>query len=110
VNIGSLTRGSLSQDDVARIPSVARLVFSPEGIEATKIPVRHAPASEVFDMATRDQIELRASMIEEFVDHLQTVLSPSAQTSLRDAVRNLPGVPDEVKEQAVLYIERAGGR
>jgi DNA repair exonuclease SbcCD nuclease subunit len=110
VNIGSLTRGSLSQDDLARVPSVARLDFSPEGVEATKIPVRHSPASEVFDVATRDQIELRASMIEEFVDHLQTVLSPASQTSLRDAVQNLSGVPDEVKEQAVLYIERAGGR
>lgn len=110
VNIGSLTRGSLSQDDITRIPSVARLDFSPEGIEATKIPLRSAPASEVFDFATRDQLELRSSMIEEFVDHLQAVLAPSAQRSLRDAIRNLPGVPDEVKEQAVLYVERAGGR
>ena len=110
VNIGSLTRGSLSQDDLARIPSVARLDFSPEGIEATKIPLKHTPASEVFDLVAKDQTDLRASMMEEFVDHLQAALAPSAQGSLRDAIRNLPGVPDEVKEQAVLYVEKAGGR
>jgi DNA repair exonuclease SbcCD nuclease subunit len=110
LNTGSLTRGSLSQDDLDRKPSVVRLDFSEGGVVVTQVPLLAAASSEVFDLATRDQVELRSSMMEDFVGHLQAVLSPATRGSLRDAIRALPGIPDEVKEQAVFYVEKAGGR
>lgn len=110
INTGSLTRGSLSQDDLDRKPSVVRLDFSEGGVVVTQVPLLAAASSEVFDLATRDQVELRSSMMEDFVEHLQAVLSPATRGSLRDAIRALPGIPDEVKEQAVFYVEKAGGR
>ena len=110
INTGSLTRGSLSQDDLDRKPSVVRLDFSEGGVVVTQVPLLAAASSEVFDLATRDQVELRSSMMEDFVGHLQAVLSPATRGSLRDAIRAFPGIPDEVKEQAVFYVEKAGGR
>lgn len=109
VNVGSLTRGSLSQDDRARIPSVVHLSFTAESVSATKISVTHAPPEEVFDLEKRDHVEMRENMIEEFVGHIQTILAGSSGRSVRDALRDMPDIPDEVREQALLYIEKAGG-
>lgn len=108
VNIGSLTRGSLSQDDLGRTPSIVHLRFA-ETVTAEKIALRHAPAGEVFDIEARDVSVMRENMIEEFVGNIKTILTTKSNRSIRDAIRDLPGVPDEVKEQALLYVEKAGG-
>jgi exonuclease SbcD len=110
VNIGSLTRGALSQDSLDRVPSVAVMRFDRDGFTIEKLSVPHAPASDVFDLVKRDAEQIQQTMIEEFVDHLSQTFAPSAQKSLTDAVRDIPGVPDSVREKAINYIERAGGR
>ena len=110
INIGSLTRGALSQDSLDRVPSVAVMRFDIDGFTVEKVTVPHAPASEVFDLVARDKDEIQQTMIEEFVDHLSQALAPSAQKSLTDAVRDTPGVPDSVRERVINYIEKAGGR
>ena len=109
VNIGSLTRGALSQDNLDRTPSVAVIRFSLEGIRATKVVVPHALAGDVFDLVARDKDVLQQSMIEEFVEHLSQTFTPTAHKSLTDLVREIPGVPDSVRELAIHYIEKAGG-
>lgn len=109
VNIGSLTRGSLAQDDLDRIPSVVHLRFDERGVTCEKIPLRFSPTSEVFDLEARDIRKLRENMMEEFVDSIQKILSDGNERSIRDAIRDLPGVPVQVKEQAILYVEKAGG-
>jgi DNA repair exonuclease SbcCD nuclease subunit len=109
VNTGSLTRGSLSQDDLDRVPSAVHLKFTTAGITAEKIALRHTPAGEVFDLEARDTANLRENMIEEFVGNIKSILMAKSERSVRDAIRDLPNVPDKVKEQALLYIEKAGG-
>lgn len=109
INTGSLTRGSLSQDDLDRKPSAVLLKFTSEGITAEKIELKHAPSSEVFDLERRDTVKLRENMIEEFVGNIKSILTAKSGHSIRDAIRDMPNVPDEVKEQALLYVERAGG-
>ena len=110
INTGSMTRGSLAQDDLSRVPAVVSLQFdSVSGFSCQKVPLRHAPSSEVFDLEARDLKDLREDMIEDFVDNLKTILSKGSERSVRDAIRDLPGVPVQVREQALLYVEKAGG-
>lgn len=110
VNIGSLTRGALSQDSLDRVPSVAVMRFDLDGMTVEKVAVPHAPAGEVFDLVAKDKDNLQQTMIEEFVEHLSQTFAPSAQKSLTDAVRDTPGIPDLVRERTIHYIEKAGGR
>lgn len=110
VNTGSLTRGALSQDSLDRVPTVTVVQFDIDGVTATKVVVPHAPASEVFDIVAKDKDTLQQTMIEEFVEHLSQTFAPSSQKSLTDAVRDIPGVPDAVRERSINYIEKAGGR
>ena len=53
VNIGSLTRGSLSQDNLDRIPSAAVLRCTEQGVEIEVKPLNVRPAEEVFDVEGR---------------------------------------------------------
>lgn len=110
VNIGSLTRGALSQDSIDRIPSVAVLTFDLDGFTAEKVTVPHAPADKVFDLFLKDKEVLQQTMIEEFVEHLSQAVATGPQKSLCDIVRDTPNVPDSVREKAIAAIEKAGGR
>ena len=110
VNTGSLTRGALSQDSLDRIPTVTVLRFDLGGATATKVIVPHAPASEVFDLVAKDKDEIQQTMIEEFVEHLSQTFTSSSQKPLRELVRDTPGIPESVRERAIHYIEKAGGR
>lgn len=109
VNTGSMTRGSLAQDDLDRVPSVVHLSFGPEGATARKIPLRHAPPGEVFDLEARDVKNLRQDMMEEFVDSIRPILSAGSGRSIRDSIRDLKDIPEVVREQTILYVEKAGG-
>ena len=110
VNVGSLSRGTLSQDDVDRIPEVVALRFHPErGATAEAIPLDVQPPEEVFDIEGRARAESRTLSVDAFVEGLQETLARSENESLEDVVRGLPDVPEAVRERALSYLERARG-
>jgi hypothetical protein len=110
VNVGSLTRGALSEDHTDRQPVAVVMKFDFNGVSFQRVPIPCAPSSEVFDLIGHDKDKLQQTMIEDFVDHLSQTLAPSAQKSLTDVVRDTPGIPDPVRERTIDYIEKAGGR
>jgi len=107
VNIGSLTRGSLSEDEVARVPECAVLSFSKQGVMVDRRPLRVKAAAEVFDLAGRVRQEARSMTVDAFVESVKTTLTAAPVLSLLDQVRGLQ-VPDEVKERLVSYLEAEG--
>ena len=110
LNIGSMTRGALSQDSLDRVPSVAVMRFDLDGFTVEKITVPHAPAGEVFDLFRKDKEDIQQTLIEEFVEHLSSAVASGPQKSLCDIVRDTPNVPDTVRERTIAAIEKAGGR
>lgn len=110
VNIGSLTRGSLSEDDMDRIPAVVVLTCTPGGLKVEKVPLVYTPAQQVFDVLGKQMAEVRTSMMEDFASHLKEILlDTTTKGDLRDKVRSLPGVTESVRERTILYVEKAEG-
>ena len=109
VNVGSLTRGTLAQDDLDRQPACSVLNFTKEkGIEAAIVRLRVRPTSEVFDLEKRLRQEVRTMTVEGFVEALQESITEVKNKTLADAVREIPGLPEVVRERTLLYLERAG--
>jgi len=106
VNIGSASRGALSQDDLNRTPAVAVLQFSLEGIHIEKRLLEVRPPEEIFDVQGRARTEARDLTIETFVDSIQGTLAESDRKDIPDIIRSLD-VPTEVKEEAILRWEQA---
>lgn len=107
VNIGSLTRGSLTQDDCDRTPSVAVLEFTGSGFTAVKVPIGHEPAEKVFDVLGRDVAVLRQDRMDEFAESLKLLPNTATAIPLLDKVRDLPGIPTKIKELLISYVEKA---
>lgn len=110
VNIGSLTRGSLSEDDLERVPSVAIVRCDRDGMRIERVPVEHAAGTAVFDVVAKQMEEVREEVMSEFADLVRReLLVPVAKVSLKDKIRGLSSIPDSVRERMLLYVEKAEG-
>lgn len=108
VNTGSLSRGSLSQDDLKRQPKCVSLHFTVSGFTFKIHPIDVKPVAEVFDIEGRNRRVARSEAMETFVGHLKESLTYRAEgIPITDAIRALTDVPDDVKERAISYVEQA---
>ena len=107
VNVGSLSRGSLSQDNLDRIPKCAVLGFSESGISIETRGLKVPLASEIFDLEGKERQEVQSEVIESFVKRLEGAFELE-EKDLSDMVRGLD-VSTEVRERVINYIERAQG-
>lgn len=108
VNIGSLTRGALTEDEVTRVPECAVLTFVPgQPIQVDQRPLNVKPAAEVFDLVGRTRQEARAMTVDAFVESVKTTLTAVPALSLLDQVRAMT-MPDAVKERLLSYLEAEG--
>lgn len=103
VNCGSLTRGSLGEDDLLRVPKVAVAQLDPDGTCRVRLQALEVAAPEaVFDLRGRDAQKSRAQSEERAVRlaHLFGQLyQPAGSVSLEDQVRGTdlpPGVRERV--------------
>jgi DNA repair exonuclease SbcCD nuclease subunit len=106
VNLGAVSRGSLSKDNLERSPKVALIDFTPGRILVEPIELKVAPASEVFHIERKERLDREAKEIDQFVDRLNAdaTLDPSA--SIEDNLKSLSFAAD-VRDLALLYLERA---
>lgn len=107
VNIGSMTRGALSEDDVQRIPEVAIIRFEEHQVTVERRQLRVQPAAEVFDLEGRVKQEARTMTVDAFVQSVQTTLGRQSRKPLLDEVREMD-LLDPVKERLLLYLEKEG--
>ena len=107
VNIGSLTRGSLSQDNMDRVPAAAVLRCTEKGVEVEVVPLNVRPAEEVFDVEGRARQVKRQVEMDSFVEAIREALQPAeGEQTLAEAVTGMDNVPNEVRERALAYLER----
>tara|TARA_X000000950_G_C13917704_1_gene661833 strand:- start:5176 stop:6132 length:957 start_codon:yes stop_codon:yes gene_type:complete len=104
VNVGSLSRGSLVQDDMDRKPCAIEVDFS-DGIKFVRHDLEIPDASEIFDVQGRERAELRETVMEEFVASLSnSLVLDNKENTLESAVAKTD-VPDIVRERALRYLE-----
>lgn len=107
VNTGSLSRGSLSQDDLERIPVATLIAFSETNISIEQKPLKVAPASEIFDLEGHARKVIREDAMETLVDSFKATLADSTGKPLLDLILDAPDVPQSIKERALLYLENS---
>ena len=108
VNIGSLTRGSLSQDNMDRIPAAAVLRCTSDGVKVEVVPLNVRPAEDVFDVEGRERQVKRQVEMDSFVTAIRDALQPAKDgETLAEAVTGMDNVPNEIRERALAYLEQA---
>lgn len=110
LNIGSLTRGALSQDEVQRQPSCAILNFDADGLHCQTVRLKVQPAEDVFDVERREHQERQQMEMDGFVASVRESLAPQeGAATIEEALDALNDIPNTVKERALHYLEQAGG-
>lgn len=110
VNVGSLSRGSISQDDLARTPSCVVMRFSKDNVTFETIPLKVAAPEDVFNLEARERKNTRTMTMEAVVDRLKSQLTMRESGSVLDTVREATNIPGDIRERTIHYLERAGAR
>jgi hypothetical protein len=109
VNLGSLSRGALIQDDLDRVPSCAILTFTEQGVEIEQRVLKVRPSNEVFNIERAGRAKKRTMAVDVFASSLKETLITRTKGSLLDAIRQMDA-PNSVRERAISYLEQAGAR
>lgn len=106
VNVGSLSRGALVQDDMDRKPCAIEVDFT-DGIQFVRHDLEIPLAEEIFDVQGRERAEMRESVMDDFVSALsQSLVLDNNENTLESAIAKTE-VPDSVRERALHYLELA---
>lgn len=107
VNQGAVSRGALSKDNLTRVPQVALLEFSLEGIRVQAIPLEVAAPEEVYDLERKERQETESLVISQFIDQLEQGLAVTADEDIEGTIRSNPSLAPEVQNRAINYLEIA---
>ena len=106
VNVGSFSRGSLSQDSLTRKPCAVLMEFG-ESIRLERHNVPILEPEKVFDVEAKQRAEERTEAMETFMTQLQNSMSDAEEGSSLESVIQGANVADKVKEIALMYLEQA---
>jgi len=106
-NQGALSRGSLHEATLKRKPAITSWQSDIDGIRFDRIEVPHLPASEVFRLKEKEDVDERQALTKEFLDGVeQTVLE---ELSLEEVVHHAQqmGLRKRTLEQIHECVEHA---
>lgn len=106
VNVGALSRGALTRENIERIPKVALVEIDNGDLSVSAIPLSVAPASEVFDLERKAHQEKERHNIDQFILRLMADGAIDPAASIEDNIRSL-NFADEVRDEALKYLELA---
>jgi len=113
LNIGSLTRGVLSEENIDHHPQMGYIRIEIDdnnkisyNIRTIKLKIK--PASEIFDLSKREEEQQESLEIQHFVEKLasEAVKSSNPSDSIDDIINKMD-IAKIVKEKAMRFIQKA---
>ena len=114
VNIGSMSRGTLSEEDINHSPQIGFIKISVDAhgnpeykLKSVRLKVR--PANEIFDIVKKQEEQKENKAIQAFVEKLATEAVSSAISS-KESIETIIGSMDiakTIKDRATQYLQQA---
>lgn len=107
INLGSMTRGSLTFENLSRKPKNSLVTFTHSGIDIDQIEVPCADASKVFDLEKKRIIERELKDISDFVEKIRSSNMSTDDTikSFKETIKN--DYPERLSRLALDFLEAA---
>lgn len=104
VNLGSISRGSLTFENMDRKPKISSMTISAStGISIEEVIVPHKDAAEIFDLEKKKVLEKQAKSLDEFIMKLRS--SSTSVDNLEDKKKELDSLPSNVKSKVLDILE-----
>lgn len=109
INLGAITRGSLSDEDIYRKPKVAWLqIQDKSNYTIKKIALKIKPADEIFNLSLKKEVEEENKHIEDFIEKLKQEFETSDPIkNINDKISQM-NIEKEIKDKVYFYLEQAG--
>jgi DNA repair exonuclease SbcCD nuclease subunit len=110
VNVGAISRGTISEDDIKRIPKVALIEIKKENsikIDFKEIPLSVKPVEEVFDFTNYEKEKKEKKDIQEFISKLRSdLIEGSNEEGLINELKTLD-LDKKIYEKVLYFIQNA---
>lgn len=100
VNLGAISRGSLTFENLERKPKVSLITINSQGVSVEEVVVPHKDASEIFDLDLKKKIEKEKSSLDDFIASLRDNVNMSNSDDISQRKKDLDKFPDDVKKLA----------
>jgi hypothetical protein len=104
INVGSVSRGSLTFDNLERKPKSSLISVTDQGISCEEVELPSKDASEIFDLDLKRKIVQERKSIDEFIMKLKADMN---KTSAVDIAGEIKKMPEDIQSLALSIIEAA---
>jgi len=106
INVGALSRGSLSKDDISRIPNVGYIeIDNSFNITTKKISLNVLSSSEIFDLEKKGKEEQEQKEMQKFIEELKDKVNVNKVDNIADKIKSLQ-FGEEIVNKALYYYEK----
>lgn len=109
MNLGSMTRGSLVQDNLDRTPRVGVVEVSNGKIDCEAVKLDVQPAEEVFDLEEHRRRKRDEQSIDKFVESMKASESVTDEEDIYDQIEDLSDFKEDVRRRAISYLRDVEG-
>jgi len=109
VNLGAISRGALTFENLNRVPKISSIICSSQGISIEEHIVPHDDASEVFDLERKQQLDKERRSIDSFLEKLKMNAQLSSDGGVKDYLAKFQksDYPADLKRVVVETLEAA---
>lgn len=111
INLGAISRGSLSDEDVNRQPKISLVTVTKDNgnisIETNIIKLKVKPVDEVFDLVVHEREKKEQKEAKEFVDKLKTdMIEAPEEDRISEEISSM-GLDKKVLDKVNFYLQEA---
>lgn len=103
VNLGAVSRGSLTFENLDRKPKVSTITMNSSGLSIEEHIIPHEDSSEIFDLDLKKRLDMERKDLDDFIKHLRH----TEENSIDDRRSELENFPSDLKSLALEVLEAA---
>jgi predicted phosphodiesterase len=107
VNLGAISRGALTFENLERKPKIASIKINPQGVSIEEHVVPHVDAAHVFDLERKEKLESLRHHMDEFISQLRTNDALVSDDTIEARKKELSRFPQDVQNLALEVLETA---
>jgi hypothetical protein len=107
INLGSISRGALTFENLERKPKVSSIIINSRGISVEEHIVPHEDAAQVFDLDKKKQLDRERRSLDDFISTLRKNIAVSTSSSVDHIRAELQQFPTDIRNLALQIIESA---
>ena len=103
INVGAVSRGALTFENMERKPKISSIDFSSSGVSVEEHVIPHEGALDIFDVNLKKRLETERKDLNDFINKLKT----DSAVSYLDRRSELDSFPENLKKLALEILETA---